>query len=89
MVYSDRYSKIHYENVHSNALNILPSKNEKFQMFSDIRHISAQNIHCGYTLEPTRQSGSNAYPQYVFFFLFFFFCAEIRNIMYTHNVYTI
>ena len=33
---------------------------------SDIRHISAQNIDCGYTLVPPRRGGSNAYPQSMF-----------------------
>ena len=32
----------------------------------DIFHISAQNIGCGYSLEPFRQSGSNEYPQSIF-----------------------
>ena len=32
--------------------------------------ISAQNIDCGYSLEPSRRSGSNEYPQSMF-------CAEI------------
>ena len=40
---------------YSNVLKILPSKNENFQMKnSDIFHISAQNIDCGYSLEPPR-----------------------------------
>ena len=26
-------------------------------------HISAQNIDCGYSLEPPRRGGSNEYPQ--------------------------
>ena len=30
---------------------------------SDFFHISAQNIDCGYTLEPPRRSGSNDYTQ--------------------------
>ena len=30
-------------------------------------HISAQNIDCGYSLEPPRRGGSNEYPQSVFF----------------------
>ena len=30
---------------------------------SDIFHISAQNIDCGYLLEPPRRGGSNEYPQ--------------------------
>ena len=28
--------------------------------------ISAQNIHCGYSLEPPRRGGSNEYPQFMF-----------------------
>ena len=43
---------------------------------SDIFHISAQNIDCGYLLEPPRRGGSNEYPQSMF-------SAEIRKIMYT------
>ena len=30
-------------------------------------HISAQNIECGYLLEPPRWGGSNEYPQFMFF----------------------
>ena len=33
---------------------------------SDIFHISAQNIDCGYSLEPPRRGGSNGYPQSMF-----------------------
>ena len=33
---------------------------------SDIFHTSAQNIGCGYSLEPPRRGGSNGYPQSVF-----------------------
>ena len=29
----------------------------------DIFHTSAQNIDCGYSLEPPRRGGSNEYPQ--------------------------
>ena len=43
---------------------------------SDIFQISAQNIDCGYSLEPPRRGGSNEYPQYMFL-------PEIRKIMYT------
>ena len=43
---------------------------------SDIFHISAQNIDCGYSLEPPRRGGSNEYPQSMFL-------AEIRKIVYT------
>ena len=43
---------------------------------SDIFHISAQNIDCGYSLEPPQRGGSNEYSQSMFL-------AEIRKIMYT------
>ena len=43
---------------------------KKWQFFqiknSDIFHISAQNIDCGYSLEPPRRGGSNEYPQSMF-----------------------
>ena len=44
------------------------SKNWKFynKKGSDIFHISAQNIDCGYSLEPPRRGGSNEYPQSMF-----------------------
>ena len=43
-------------------LKILPPKNENCQIKnSDIFHISAQNIDCGYLLEPP-----NEYPQPMF-----------------------
>ena len=43
-------------------------KNEIFLIEnSDIVHISAQNIDCGNSLEPPRRSGSNEYPQSMFF----------------------
>ena len=52
---------------YSNTLKILPPKNENFQIKnSDIFHISAQNIDCGYLLELPRQGGSNKYPQSMF-----------------------
>ena len=52
-------------------------KNESFQMKnSKICHISAQNIDCGYSLEPPRRGGSNEYPQSMFW-------AEIRKMMHT------
>ena len=45
-----------------------PPKTEFFSdKKSDIFHISAQNIDCGYLLEPPRRGGSNEYPQSVFF----------------------
>ena len=43
------------------------NKNENFQMKkSGSFHISAQNIDCGYLLEPPRRAGSNKYPQFMF-----------------------
>ena len=47
------------KHAYSNILRILPSKNEKIQIKnSDIFLISAQNMDCGYSLEPPR-GGSN------------------------------
>ena len=38
-------------------------KHENFQIkTSDIFHISALNIDCGYSLEPPRRGSSNEYP---------------------------
>ena len=58
-------SRSHYENMpiqiyrkfHLQKLKIFRYKN------SDIFHISAQNIDCGYSLEPPQRGGSNEYPQ--------------------------
>ena len=42
-------------------------KNEDLQQkFFDIFLIFAQNIECGYSLEPPRRGGSNEYPQSMF-----------------------
>ena len=61
--------QIYWKNSHQN--------NESFQInISDIFHISAQNIDCGYSLEPPRRGGSNEYHNLCFW-------AEIRKIMYT------
>ena len=58
------------KHAYSNILKILPPKNEKKKKKSyknsDIFHISAHNIDCGYSLEPPRRGGSNEYPQYMF-----------------------
>ena len=56
------------KHAYSNILKILqPKKKENFQIInSDIFHISAQNIDCGYSLEPPRRGGSNGYPQSMF-----------------------
>ena len=43
------------------------TKNENFKIEnSDIFHVSAQNIDCGYLLEPPHRGGSNEYPQSMF-----------------------
>ena len=69
---------LHYENTSVQQYWLFyHQKNEKFQIKnSDIFHISAQNIDCGYSLEPPRRGGSNKYTQSMFW-------AEIRKIMYT------
>ena len=59
---------IHYENtpIKIYRKNSSP-KTEDFQIkISDIFHVSAQNIDCGYSLEPPRRGGSNEYPQSMF-----------------------
>ena len=51
----------------SNILKVLPPKYENFQInYSDIFHTSAENIDCGYLLEPPRRGSSNEYPQSMF-----------------------
>ena len=55
------------KHAYSNTLKILPPKNGNFQIKnSDIFHISAQNIDCGYLLEPPRRGSSNEYPHSMF-----------------------
>ena len=49
-----------YSKFHRQKLKIFRYKN------SDVFHISAQNIDCGYSLEPPRRGGSNEYPQSMF-----------------------
>ena len=51
----------------SNILKILPPKNENFQIKIRIFFlISAQNIDCGYSLEPPQRGGSNVYHNLCF-----------------------
>ena len=65
------------KHAYSNILKIVQPKTGKFPHKTyDIFHISAQNIDCGYSLEPPHRGGSNEYPQSMFW-------AEIRKIMYT------
>ena len=53
------------KHAYSNILKILPPKNENFQIKkSDIFYISAQNIDCGYSLEPPHRGGSNKNRQF-------------------------
>ena len=56
------------KHAYSNILKILSqNKNENFQIKnSDIFHVSAQNIACGYSLEPPRRGRSNEYQQSMF-----------------------
>ena len=55
------------KHAYSNILRILQTKNEHFQMKnSRCFHISAQNIDCGYLLEPPRRGGSNEFSQSMF-----------------------
>ena len=57
--------------------NFITKKNETFQKKnSDIFHVSAQNIDCGYSLEPPRRGGSNEYPQSMFL-------SRNKKVMYT------
>ena len=52
---------------YSNIMKILSPKTESFQIKnSDIFHISAENIDCGYSLEAPRRGDSNGYPQSMF-----------------------
>ena len=56
------------KHAYSNILEILLANKENFQIKnSDIFHISAPNIDCGYSLEPPQRGGSNEYPQSMFF----------------------
>ena len=59
----------HYENTPIQIYWKFYNQNqENYQIKnSDIFHISAQNIDCGYSLEPPRWGGSNENPQSMFF----------------------
>ena len=55
------------KHAYSNILKMSPPKKENYQIKNpDIFHTSAQNIDCGYSLEPPRRGGSNEYPQFMF-----------------------
>ena len=68
----------HYKNTPIQIYwKISPPETESFQIKILIFfQIPAQNIDCGYSLEPPRRGGSNEYLQSMFW-------AEIRKIMYT------
>ena len=53
---------------YSNILKILQQqkKGKKSDKNSDIFHISAPNIDCGYSLEPPHRGGSNVYHNLCF-----------------------
>ena len=59
---------LHYANMSVQYTAIFHGcKNDNFQMkIFDIFLIFAQNIDCGYTLEPPQRGGSNEYPQSMF-----------------------
>ena len=59
---------LHYENLPMQyTQSFLALKIENFQLKTfDIFLIFAQNIDCGYKLEPLRRGGSNEYPQSMF-----------------------
>ena len=70
------------KHAYSNILKILPPRNETFQTEnSDILHISAQNIDCGYALEPPRRGGANTYPQSMYLSI------NKKNNVYPCNLY--
>ena len=56
------------KHAYSNNFKILQPKTGKFSdKNSDNFHIFAQNIDCGYSLEPPWRGSSNEYPQSMFF----------------------
>ena len=68
MMYTPINPSFHYENmpIQIYRKNLTP-KIENFQIKNaNIFLISAQNIDCGYSLEPPRRGGSNEYPQSMF-----------------------
>ena len=57
---------IHITNAHAIYRKKIGCKNKKFRWKKIIVFLFfAQNIVCGYTLEPPRRGGSNEYPQSV------------------------
>ena len=60
--------KNHYENtpIQINKQFHLQSLKFSDKKKTDVFHISAQNMDCGYSLEPPQRGGSNEYPQSMF-----------------------
>ena len=78
LYYKRNKKSLSWKHAYSNILKILPTENENFQIRnSDIFFIPAQNIDCGYSLEPPQWGGSTEYPQYNYV------RAQKRKIMYT------
>ena len=68
-LYSQESRLYNYENLPMQYTRIFlsPVKIENFmRKISIFFHLFAQNIDCGYTLEPPRRGGSNEYPQSMF-----------------------
>ena len=64
----DGKARYYEKHAYINIVKISPPKQiENLQIKNfDIFHVSAQNIDCGYSLEPPRRGGSNEYPQSMF-----------------------
>ena len=64
----EQYIIGHYENmpIQIYRKNSPPKTENVHIKKSDIFHISAKNIDCGYSLERPRRGGSNEYPQSMF-----------------------
>ena len=65
MVYIGLYSLRKHAHAINRDFSSLKIENFQLKKF-DIFLVFAQNIDCGYTLEPPRRGGSNEYPQSMF-----------------------
>ena len=63
-----KYASLHYENTPMQHTAIFHGcENDNFQLKTfAIFHIFAQNIDCGYKLDPPQWDGSNEYAQSMF-----------------------
>ena len=57
---------MHYTEISSTSVKIENYIEKKMDIFN----IFAQNIDCGYTLEPSRRGGSNEYPPFTYMYVF-------------------